>query len=54
VPARPPSISLVLDGPAFNQQGVATSRSSKIAEMGSAVSVIGWIKRSRAPQPAGA
>ncbi len=33
MPAPPPSVSLVLEGAAANQQGIATSRNSKIAEM---------------------
>jgi hypothetical protein len=33
LPAPPPSISLVLDGNAANQQGISTSRNSKVAEM---------------------
>lgn len=33
LPGPPPSISLVLDGAMANQQGVTTSRNSKVAEM---------------------
>ena len=33
LPAPPPSISLVLDGAASNQQGVTSSRNSRVAEM---------------------